>query len=388
MKKPSIKPVRAFFSSGPTAKRAGWNSTILADSLIGRSHRSKEGKASLKKAIDLSRKLAEIPDDYMVGIMPASDTGAFECALWSLLGERAVIVLVWESFGAGWATDVNKELKLNATVLKSEYGHIPDFSSIDWSNDIVFTWNGTTSGVKVPSGEFIPDNRQGLVLCDATSAVFGMEIAWEKLDAITYSWQKVLGGEAGFGILILSPRAVERIENYDPSWPLPKIFRLKKKGALNKGIFEGETINTPSMICVQEYIDALEWGLSFEFNGAQGVQALIKKSMTNLATIESWVASRDWIEFLAEEKTIRSNTSVCLKIVAPWFTAMDTGAQTAFCKKIASTLDAEQVAYDINSYRDAPPGFRFWAGPTVDSEDLLAALAWLEWAYEESCDSH
>ncbi|MGA1823634.1 MAG: phosphoserine transaminase [bacterium] len=387
MNKPSVKPSRPFFSSGPTAKRAGWNINILKDSLVSRSHRSKEGKESLKKAIELSKKLAAIPDNYLVGIMPASDTGAFECALWSLLGTKGVTALVWESFGAGWTTDINKELKLNAHVIKSEYGQIPDLSSIDWSNDVVFTWNGTTSGVKVPSGKFIPDNRQGLSLCDATSAVFGMDIDWEKLDVVTYSWQKVLGGEAGFGILVLSPRAVERIEQYDPSWPMPKIFRLKKKGKINKGIFEGETINTPSMICVHEYIDALEWGLSFEFNGAQGLQALIEKSTANLAAIESWVASKDWIDFLATDKAIRSNTSVCLKIVAPWFTKIDTEAQTAFCKKISTILSAEQVAYDISSYRDAPPGFRFWAGPTVDSEDLMAALAWLEWAYEENLDS-
>ena len=384
MNKPLEKPSRAFFSSGPTSKRPGWNINILTDSLIGRSHRSSEGKVLLKKAIALSKKLAGIPDNYLVGIMPASDTGAFECALWSLLGPKEVTVLAWESFSAGWATDITKQLKINATVKKADYGQIPDLSSLNWNNDIVFVWNGTTSGVKINDGEFIPFNRQGLSICDATSAVFAMHIPWEKIDVATYSWQKVLGSEAGFGMLILSPRAVERIESYDPPWPMPKIFRLKKKGKINKGIFEGQTINTPSMICVQDFIDTLSWGISLEFNGKQGLDALIAKSEDNLSAVESWVASLDWIDFLATDEAIRSNTSICLKIVAPWFSQLDKDAQSSFCKKLSSTLANFGVAYDINSYRDAPPGFRFWAGPTVDKCDINLALKWLEWAYEDN----
>lgn len=384
LNKPTQKPKRIFFSSGPTSKRPGWDIQSLKNSLVGRSHRSKIGKKRIQEAVEKSRQLGKVPEDYFIGIMPASDTGAFECAMWSLLGERKVSILVWESFGAGWATDITKQLKIDAEVKEAPYGEIPDLSSIDFNNDIVFTWNGTTSGVKVPDGNWIPDDRAGLTLCDATSAMFAMDIPWNKIDVATYSWQKVLGGEAAHGILILSPRAVKRLESYDPPWPMPKIFRLKKGGKLNKEIFEGSTINTPSMIAVEDFIDALDWGLNLTYDGKKSLEALMAKSQHNLKVVEDFVESHDWIEFLPKTKEIRSSTSICISVVAPWFVKLSNDEKTAFCKKLSSILEEEKVAYDINAYRDAPPGFRFWGGPTVDAEDLQIALQWLEWAYEEN----
>ena len=361
------------FSSGPCSKRLGWNLEVLKDAAIGRSHRSSRGKGKLAQAIDESKKILAIPNDYLLGILPASDTGAFELALWSLLGPRPVTVLVWESFGKGWATDVSKELKLNPTVLEADYGKIPDFDSIDWSNDVVFVANGTTSGVKVPNWDWIPDKREGLTLCDATSAAFAMYIDWSKIDVLTYSWQKCLGGEAAHGILVLGPRAIERIESYDPPWPMPKIFRLKKGGKLNETIFKGDTINTPSMLCVEDYLDSLKWAAEIG-----GLESLIARSMTNLQVIEEWVDKTPWIDFLAESADTRSNTSVCLKIVNDAFEAMPKNDRSAFIKDIATTLSNENIAHDISAYKDAPPGFRLWCGPTIEPPDVKNAIEGLE----------
>jgi len=355
---------------------------VLSGAWLGRSHRAKGGKARLKQAIDLSADLAGIPRDYLVGILPGSDTGAFECAMWSLLGARPVTVLAWESFGLGWVTDVTKQLKLDATLLQADYGQLPDLDRVDWSNDVVFTWNGTTSGVKVPDGFAPPADREGLALCDATSAVFGMPVPWERLDVVTWSWQKCLGGEAAHGMLVLSPRAVERLESYTPPWPLPKIFRLTKGGKLNKAIFEGSTINTPSMLAVEDYIDTLNWARSLSYEGAQGLEALFARSRANLRAVEAFVESHDWIAFLPARPEIRSCTSICLQVAAPWFARLSAEDRAAFCKKVVSLLESEQVAYDCNAYRDAPPGFRFWGGPTVDPSDMAAVLEWLGWAYE------
>ncbi len=361
------------FSSGPCSKRLGWNLEVLKDAAIGRSHRSSRGKKKLAQAIDESKNILGIPNDYLLGILPASDTGAFELALWSLLGPRPVTVLVWESFGKGWATDVSKELKLNPTVLEADYGKIPDFDSIDWSNDVVFVANGTTSGVKVPNWDWIPDKREGLTLCDATSAAFAMYIDWSKIDVLTYSWQKCLGGEAAHGILVLGPRAIERIESYDPPWPMPKIFRLKKGGKLNETIFKGDTINTPSMLCVEDYLDSLKWAAEIG-----GLESLIARSMTNLQVIEEWVDKTPWIDFLAESADTRSNTSVCLKIVNDAFEAMPKNDRSAFIKDIATTLSNENIAHDISAYKDAPPGFRLWCGPTIEPPDVKNAIEGLE----------
>lgn len=382
MPKPQVKPRSPHFSSGPTCKRPGWRADALSGAWLGRSHRAKGGKARLKQVIDLSAEVAGIPDDYLVGIVPASDTGAFECAMWSLLGARPVTMLAWESFGQGWVTDVTKQLKLDATVLKADYGQLPDLEQVDWDSDVVFTWNGTTSGVKVPDGFAPPADRQGLALCDATSAVFGMPVPWERLDVITWSWQKCLGGEAAHGMLVLSPRAVQRLESYTPAWPLPKIFRLTKGGKLIAGIFEGSTINTPSMLAVEDYIDALNWAKSLSYDGCQGREALFARSRANLKAIEKFVASHDWIDFLADRPEICSSTSICLKVTADWFTRLSGEDQAGFCKKVVSLLEAEQVAYDFNAYRDAPPGFRFWGGPTVEPADTEAVLEWLAWGYE------
>jgi len=361
------------FSSGPCSKRLGWNLEVLKDAAVGRSHRSSLGRGKLAQAIDESKNILGIPNDYLLGILPASDTGAFELALWSLLGPRPVTVLVWESFGKGWATDVSKELKLNPTVLEADYGKIPDFDSIDWSNDVVFVANGTTSGVKVPNWDWIPDKREGLTLCDATSAAFAMYIDWSKIDVLTYSWQKCLGGEAAHGILVLGPRAIERIESYDPPWPMPKIFRLKKGGKLNETIFKGDTINTPSMLCVEDYLDSLKWAAEIG-----GLESLIARSMTNLQVIEEWVDKTPWIDFLAESADTRSNTSVCLKIVNDAFEAMPKNDRSAFIKDIATTLSNENIAHDISAYKDAPPGFRFWCGPTIEPSDVKNAIEGLE----------
>ncbi len=360
------------FSSGPCAKRPGWDITVLQDAALGRSHRSALGKEKLERAILESKKVLGIPEEYLLGILPASDTGAFEGAMWSTLGPKPVTVLVWESFSKGWATDVEKQLKLNPTVLEAGYGEIPDLTGIDWSNDVVFVANGTTSGVKIPDWEWIPDDREGLTLCDATSAVFAMDIDWRKIDVLTYSWQKCLGGEAAHGILVLSPRAVARIESYDPPWPMPKIFRLKKGKILNKAIFKGSTINTPSMLCVEDYLDSLAWAQSI------GLSGLIKKSAANLEVVEEWVARTDWIDFLAVSGEIRSNTSVCLKITNQKFQSLSKEDQAAFVKDVAGNMSKAGIAHDMGSYKDAPPGFRIWCGPTVEKSDIKAAVDGLE----------
>lgn len=375
--KPAMKPARPYFSSGPCAKRPGWSLQNLNDAAIGRSHRSKIGKAKLKSAIERTRDLLGIPADYRIGIVPASDTGAVEMALWSLLGARGIDVLTWESFGQGWVTDITKQLKLeDVRVLKADYGRLPKLSEVDFARDVVFTWNGTTSGVRVPNGDWIRDDREGLTICDATSAVFAQDLPWAKLDVVTYSWQKVMGGEAAHGMLVLSPRAVERLESYVPSWPLPKIFRLTKGGKLIEGIFTGATINTPSMLCVEDYLDALSW--AEDIGGSQG---LMGRADGNLAVLADWVAATSWVEFLAETEESRSNTSVCLNVVDPRITSLTADDQAAFAKKLSSKLESEDVAYDIGGYRDAPPGLRIWAGATIDQADLEALLPWLDWAF-------
>ncbi len=382
MQKPQVKPRCPHFSSGPTSKRPGWSTDVLSNAWLGRSHRAKGGKERLKQAIDLSAEVAGIPSDYLVGIVPASDTGAFECAMWSLLGARPVTALAWESFGQGWVTDITKQLNLDATVMKAGYGQLPDLDQVNWDHDVIFTWNGTTSGVKVPDGFAPPAGRQGLALCDATSAVFGMPIAWERLDVVTWSWQKCMGSEAAHGMLVLSPRAVQRLESYTPTWPVPKIFRLTKAGKLIAGIFEGSTINTPSMLAVEDYIDTLNWAKSLTYDGCQGGEALFARSRANLKAVEDFVAGNDWIDFLAEKPETNSCTSICLKVTAEWFGRLSSQEQADFCKKVVGLLEAEKVAYDFNAYRDAPPGFRFWGGPTVEPSDTAAVLEWLAWAYE------
>jgi len=379
VEKPNQRPANPNFSSGPCSKRPGWNLESLEDACLGRSHRSKVGKAKLAEAIDRTRAVLGVPDDYRIGIVAASDTGAVEMALWSLLGSRGVDVLAWESFGAGWVGDVLNQLKLDdVRRIDADYGEIPDLSLTDANRDIVFTWNGTTSGVCVPNGDWISDDRGGLTICDATSAVFAMDLPWSKLDVTTYSWQKVLGGEAAHGMLILSPRAVERLESYNPPWPMPKIFRLTKGGKLIEGVFRGETINTPSMLCVEDYLDALRWS---EAEG--GLSGLVARSTANLGVLEAWAEKTDWVDFLATDKATRSNTSVCLKVVDPWFEGLEADAQAAAAKKMASLLEAEDVAYDIGAYRDAPSGLRIWAGATVEQSDLEALTPWLDWAFNE-----
>jgi phosphoserine aminotransferase len=377
---PTVRPVVPHFSSGPCAKRPGWSVQNLSGAFVGRSHRSKPGKARLKRAIDLTRDLLQVPADYRIGIVPASDTGALEMALWSLLGARPVTMLAWESFGEGWVSDVAKELKLkNLTVLRAPYGELPDLHSIDPASDIVFTWNGTTSGTRVPNAGWIAGNRTGLAICDATSAAFAQPLDWPKLDAVTFSWQKVLGGEAAHGMLILSPRAVARLESYRPPWPLPKIFRMTKGGKLNEAIFQGETINTPSMLCVEDYLDALEWAKSIG-----GLPALHARADANAKVIADWVARTPWIDFLTRDPALRSNTSVCLKVVDPAVGRLSAEAQAAFVKGIAATLEQEDIAYDINAYRDAPAGLRIWCGSTVESSDVAALTLWLDWAYAKA----
>jgi len=381
--KPAVRPTVPHFSSGPCAKRPGWTPQALSGAVLGRSHRSKIGKARLKRAIDLTREVLQVPADYRIGIVPASDTGAVEMALWSLLGPRPVTVLAWESFGEGWVTDVVKQLKLkDATVLKAGYGELPELSKVDPASDIVFTWNGTTSGVRVANADWIAAGRAGLAICDATSAAFAQPLDWGKLDVVTFSWQKALGGEAAHGMLILSPRAVARLESYTPPWPLPKIFRMTKGGKLIEGIFQGETINTPSMLCVEDYIDALEWAKSIG-----GLSALRARADGNAQVVADWVARSAWIDFLAREPAARSNTSVCLKVVDPAVSGLAAEAQAAFVKGIAAALEKEAIAYDIDAYRDAPPGLRIWCGSTVERADIEALTYWLDWAYAQAKDA-
>ena len=376
--KPTQRPQRSHFSSGPCSKRPGWSVDVLSNAAVGRSHRAKVGKERIKAVIDRSHALLGLPDDYLLGIVPGSDTGAFEMAMWSLLGARGVDVLSWESFGQGWVTDVTKQLKLDARVLAADYGDLPDLGGVDFENDVVFPWNGTTSGVRVPDGDWIPAARGGLTLCDATSAVFAMEIPWQKLDAVTWSWQKVLGGEAAHGMLALSPRAVERLERYTPAWPLPKVFRLTKGGKLIKGIFEGATINTPSLLCVEDALDGLDWA---EREG--GLPALIKRSEANLAAVAKWVEQTAWVEFLARDPKTRSCTSICLQVVDPWFLERKAERRAETIKSMVGLLADEGVAFDAASYRDAPPGLRIWGGATVDRADIEALMPWLDWAYGE-----
>ncbi len=377
---PSVRPLVPHFSSGPCAKRPGWSLQALTDAVLARSHRSKIGKAKLKRAIDLTREILQVPGDYRIGIVPASDTGAVEMALWSMLGPRPVTVLAWESFGEGWVTDITKELKLkDVTVLKAGYGELPDLSKVDASSDIVFTWNGTTSGVRIPDAAWIAAEREGLSICDATSAAFAQPLDFAKLDVITLSWQKVLGGEAAHGMLMLSPRAVERLKTYTPPWPLPKIFRLTNGGKLIEGIFEGETINTPSMLCVEDYLDTLNWAKSIG-----GLKALMARADANTRAIADWVAGTPWVDFLAKQPAIRSNTSVCLRIVDPAVTALTPDAQSAFIKGLVASLERENVAYDIDAYRDAPPGLRVWCGATVERNDVEALTQWLDWAFAKT----
>ncbi|HEX5183263.1 MAG TPA: phosphoserine transaminase [Allosphingosinicella sp.] len=375
--KPFTRPNRPFFSSGPCAKPPGWGPEHLALGSLGRSHRSKLGKARLGHAIALTRHLLRVPDSHRIGIVPASDTGAVEMALWSMLGARPVTMLAWESFGEGWVTDIVKQLKLDANVVKAPYGALPDLSKVDPAHDIVFTWNGTTSGVRVPDGGWIAEDREGLTFADATSGAFAQDLPWDRLDVTTFSWQKVLGGEGGHGVLILGPRAVERLESYTPAWPLPKIFRLTKSGKLNEGIFKGETINTPSMLCVEDYIFALEWA-----QGLGGLDALIQRADANAAALDAWVQRTDWIEHLAADPATRSNTSVCLRFADG--IGGDSEAQAALVKTMASLLEAEGAAYDIAAYRDAPPGLRIWCGATVETDDLESLFPWLDWAFAEA----
>ena len=364
---PAVKPARPFFSSGPCAKPPGWSPEKLQTQSLGRSHRAKIGKSRLQLAIDLMREVLQVPDTHRIGIVPGSDTGAIEMAMWTMLGARPVTMMAWESFGEGWVTDVNKQLKLNANVMNAPYGEIPDLGAVDFAHDVVFTWNGTTSGARVPNGDWIADDREGLTFNDATSAVFAYDMPWDKLDVTTFSWQKVLGGEGAHGVLILGPRAVERLESYTPSWPLPKVFRLMSKGALAEGIFKGETINTPSMLAVEDVIFALEWAKT-----VGGLQGLMARSNANAAALGDIVAATDYLGFLAADPAIRSKTSVCLTVK---------GADEAMIKKMASLLEAEDAAYDIAGYRDAPPGLRIWCGATVDTADIQALGPWLDWAY-------
>ena len=376
--KPDLRPANPNFSSGPCAKRPGFSLQALDDAVLGRSHRSKPGKAKLAEAIDRTRAVLGVPADYHIGVVPASDTGAYEMAMWSMLGQRGLDILAWESFGSGWVTDVVKQLKLDdVRVMEADYGHLPDLSTVDFFRDVAFTWNGTTAGVRVPNGDWISDTREGLTLCDATSAAFAMQLPWDKLDVTTYSWQKVLGGEAAHGMLILSPRAVARLESYTPAWPLPKVFRLTKSGKLIEGIFKGETINTPSMLAVEDYLDTLKWAESLG-----GLSGLLARVADNNQALNDWVAKTDWVANLCQDEANQSTTSVCLQIVDAEVLAMAPEVQSALAKKIASLLDAEAVAYDIGAYRDAPAGLRIWAGATVEASDLANLTPWLDWAFE------
>ena len=378
--KPGLRPWSACFSSGPCKKFPGRELQSLQSAVVGRSHRSKSGKARLKRAIDETRDILQIPADFRIGIVPASDTGAIEMALWSLLGARGVDVLAWESFGEGWVSDILKELKIaDARPIRAAYGELPDLSLVNFDNDVVFTWNGTTSGVRVPNGDWIAADRKGLTICDATSAAFAQMLDWPKLDVTTFSWQKALGGEAAHGMIVLSPRAIERLKTYTPPWPLPKIFRLANAGKVIEGVFAGETINTPSMLCVEDYLDALRWAKS-----VGGLEGLVARSDTNTRALANWVAETPWVDFLARDPATRSNTSVCLKVVDPVITAAPKDVQAKFAESIAAELDANDVAYDISSYRDAPPGLRIWCGPTVDAEDVASLTQWLDYAFAKS----
>ena len=377
--KPAMRPARPHFSSGPSAKRPGWNPENLSSAILGRSHRSSPGKARLKAAIDQTRDVLKVPADYLIGITPGSDTGAVEMALWSLLGPRPVQILAFESFGKDWVTDVVKQLKLPAEALEAPYGQLPDLAKVRADADLVFTWNGTTSGVRVPGADFIAADRQGLTICDATSACFAQALDWPKLDVVTFSWQKALGGEAAHGVLILSPRAVARLESHTPAWPMPKLFRMTKGGKLNAEIFEGSTINTPSMLCVEDYLDALRWAASIG-----GLAELMARADANLGVLDAWVAKTPWVAFLAEDQAIRSNTSVCLKVIDPAVETLPEDGQAAFAKRLAQVLEKEGVALDIGGYRDAPPGLRIWCGATVEQEDLEALTPWLDWAFTQT----
>ncbi|THD63095.1 MAG: phosphoserine transaminase [Bradyrhizobium sp.] len=378
--KPALRPNVPHFSSGPCAKRPGWNAQNLKDAALGRSHRAKIGKAKLKLAIELTREVLEVPADYKIGIVPASDTGAVEMALWSLLGARPVTTIAWESFGEGWVGDIVKELKLkDVTRLHAGYGEIPDLGKADPSTDIVFTWNGTTSGVRVPNADWIGANREGLTICDATSAAFAQKLDWAKLDAVTFSWQKALGGEAAHGMLVLSPRSVARLESYKPAWPLPKIFRMTKGGKLNQGIFEGETINTPSMLCVEDYLDTLHWGKS-----VGGLKGLMARADANTKVLADWKAKTPWIDFLAKDPAIRSNTSVCMKVIDPAITSLTLDAQSDFAKKLVALVEKEGAGYDFAHYRDAPPGLRIWCGATVEAGDVALLTQWIDWAFAKT----
>ena len=378
IKKPTTKPKNPNFSSGPCAKRPGWNIQNLKTDSLGRSHRAKLPKQRLAEVINLSKELLNIPSDYKVGIIAGSDTGAIEAAMWSLLGKTGVEVLAWESFGSDWVKDIKEQLKIkNLTIHQSDYGDLPDFQKINFDNDIVFNWNGTTSGVCLPNADWITDNRKGLTICDATSAVFAMEMDWHKLDVITWSWQKVLGGEAAHGMIALSPKSLERLSEYQPTWPIPKIFRLANNKKVIEGIFKGETINTPSMLCVEDAIDALNW-----IQSIGGSKGSIDKSQSNLQVVKTWVETKDWIDFLAKDSSALSSTSICLKITDPWFLGLSADQQQLKIKEINSFLDKEQVAFDINAYRTAPPGFRIWGGATVESSDIETLLPWIEWGYQ------
>ncbi len=377
--KPSAKPSNPCFSSGPCAKRPGWSLAALQNATLGRSHRAKIGKNKLQEVIDKSKEILKMPPDWLLGIVPASDTGAIEMAMWSLLGGRGVDVFAWESFGSTWAADCKKQLKIaDLNIYEAPYGKLPDLSRYNPARDTIFTWNGTTSGVRVPDGNWLADSREALVICDATSAVFAMNLPWQKLDVVTWSWQKVLGGEGAHGMIALSPRAATRLLSYTPSWPLPKIFQLSKGGKLIDGIFKGETINTPSMLCVEDALDGLNWAES-----VGGIDGLVKRSQANLSVMESWIEKSAWIDFLAEDKTTRSCTSICLKIVDPAYLALNSEAQAEIAKKLAALLEKEQVAYDIGSYRDAPAGLRIWGGATVETADIEILTKWLDWAWQE-----
>jgi phosphoserine aminotransferase len=377
--KPAQRPTVPHFSSGPCAKRPGWNPQNLKDAALGRSHRAKIGKAKLKLAIELTREVLEVPADYKIGIVPASDTGAVEMALWSLLGARPVTTIAWESFGEGWVSDIIKELKLkDVSQLHAGYGEIPDLSKVDCDTDVIFTWNGTTSGVRVPNADWIKADRKGLTICDATSAAFAQPLDWKKLDVVTFSWQKALGGEAAHGMLVLSPRAVERLETYKPPWPLPKIFRMTKGGKLNAGIFEGETINTPSMLCVEDYLDALNWGKSIG-----GLKGLMARADANTKVLSDWKARTPWIDFLAKDRAIRSNTSVCLKVIDPAIASLPADAQADFAKKLVALVEKENAGFDFAHYRDAPAGLRIWCGATVEAKDVELLTQWIDWAFAE-----
>jgi phosphoserine aminotransferase len=374
--KPAMRPARPEFSSGPCAKRPGWNPENLSNAVLGRSHRSKLGKARLKEAIDRTRDVLGVPDDYLVGIVPGSDTGAVEMALWSMLGPKPVQLLAFESFGKDWVTDVTKQLKIEAEVLDAPYGKLPDLTKVRKDADLVFTWNGTTSGVRVPNADFIAADREGITICDATSAAFAQDLDWAKLDVVTFSWQKALGGEAAHGVLILSPRAVARLESYTPAWPMPKLFRMTKGGKVTLDLFEGATINTPSMLAVEDAVDALKWAASIG-----GFTEMKRRADANLAVLDAWVAETPWVAFLAEDAATRSNTSVCLKVVDPRITGLSADAQADFAKKLASVLEKEGVALDVGGYRDAPPGLRIWCGATVETSDIDALTPWLDWAF-------